>query len=510
MSRRVPTSPRCSHHRGFTLLAVLVIVGSALLVTTSLLFIAHAEIAGSSHTGHAAQSRAMMESALEVIMQRLGTQRERILAGEQPQLDAQYELWESGGMVGIARLLPITPDGQRLQAEASRVDLNAQHLTVDMLIATGMVEPDVAQAIMSYRSGAGTIQSVAELLQVPGITAEMLYGPVEDLIDDDTSLEEGDLEQRLAQRLLSDEPRGLADIFTVFAVEPNLQNDGRRRINLNVPWSDDLGARLDERFGQGTGEVIRSLMQQTTFDSMAAIVRVLNQFDVPVEDWPNILDALTSSDETYRFGCIDLNSASEAALLALPEMTPETAAAIVRSRETLSEQERSSIAWPVMLGIADREAFVNWADLVSTRSWTYRLRLAVGEVSADEPEGDIHNPVIFEVVIDLAGADRPRVAYLRDISMLRAAAMLYVDATAGNPEGRSWYEDQEQPQLGGGGVGGSAADGGAGQFEEGAAVIDWLTEEESWPSDDLADERISDPISTEPSSRRRLGRWRGG
>ena len=43
--------------RGFVLITVLVVMGGALLLATSLLFMAQAEIAGSAGTADAAQSR---------------------------------------------------------------------------------------------------------------------------------------------------------------------------------------------------------------------------------------------------------------------------------------------------------------------------------------------------------------------------------------------------------------------------------------------------------------------
>lgn len=504
---------RCSHAKpqaaraGFTLIAVLVIVGSALLVATSLMFIAQAEVAGAAQTGRVAQSRAMIESGLEVIMLRLDAQRELILSGEQPQLDQQYELWESGGSLGVVRVLAVTADGARLEPQAGMIDVNADWLTSDALVATGMIEPAMAEAIMQYRQQVGMIQSVAELLHVEGMTAEMLYGPVEELLRDQTSLVEGDVVERVSARFVSDEPRGLSDILTVFAVEPDLQRDGRRRINLNVSWSNELGSRLDGRFGEGAGEIVRTIMESTSFDDMATLIRVLIQLAVPIEDWADIVDALTTAEETYAFGRIDLNSAGEAVLMSLPEMTPEQAAAIMRTRETLTDDERNSIVWPVLRGIVEPAVFAGWADAVTTRSWTYRVRLAAGEVDADDPTADFVNPVVFEAVIDLA-APRARVAYLRDITLLRAAAMLVAAERPGNRLARDWYEEEERFALEedaapmGHGLGLNDDD----DFD----VMDWPDEEESWPTDDLADEVNGVLSSDAPTSRQRLGRWRGG
>lgn len=493
----------CSHSarrspapRGFTLIAVLVIVGSALLAATSMLFIAQAEVAGASHAGRVAQSRASVESAIDVIMQRLDAQREVILDGDLPALDEQYELYEVGRHLGVVRLLPVTPDQRRLEPQAAKLDINSEKLTAEMLVSTGMIDEAVAQAIIDYRqrTPGGLIHTIGELLSIDQITADMLYGPVEDMVEDDTSLEEGDITERVGARFVNDEPRGLADLLTVFAVEPQLQRDGVRRINVNVPWSSELGRRLDDRFGEGAGDIVQSIIESgTTFDDLAVLVRVLNNFDVPVEDWPDILDGLTTNDETYAFGRLDINTASEAALLALPEMMPEQAAELIRVRDTLSSSERATVAWPAMHGIIEPDAYEQLLPWLTNRSWTYRIRFATGEVDADNPDQALHNPTIYEAVIDLA-APRPRIAYLRDVTMMRTAAML-VSTQEGNSLTREWYEEQErwaEPAP-----------------EEDTALTDWPDEEVSWQIDDLADEREQAlPLEAEPT-RQRLGRWRG-
>ena len=72
---------------------MLVIVGSAVLVATGVLFIAQgraAEVAGSSD---AVQSRALAWSGLQAVMARLADQRVRLLAGQTPEVDRQYTIY---------------------------------------------------------------------------------------------------------------------------------------------------------------------------------------------------------------------------------------------------------------------------------------------------------------------------------------------------------------------------------------------------------------------------------
>ncbi len=97
MTGRRPSGTR----RGLALIAVLVVMGGALLVATGLLFVAHAEIAGSSVAADRVQTRALARSGIMVVMSRLNEQRETILEGRTPELDDEYEIYDTGSRIGI-------------------------------------------------------------------------------------------------------------------------------------------------------------------------------------------------------------------------------------------------------------------------------------------------------------------------------------------------------------------------------------------------------------------------
>ena len=71
------------------------------------------------------------------------------------------------------------------------------------------------------------------------------------------------------------------------------------------------------------------------------LVRVLQSFNVPVQDWVEILDAFAFEADLAR-GRIDVNTAPEAVLAAIPGIG-SAAAEMVSVRSTLSDQERSTI-----------------------------------------------------------------------------------------------------------------------------------------------------------------------
>ncbi len=411
--------------RAMTLIAVLLVMGGAIVIATSLLFVSQSQLAALSAATDAAQARAIAWSGIQAVMLRLDDQRSEILEGRLPRIDEQLTIYESAGRLGVARLLPLGAGGERLVPEAAKLDLESADASA--LAATGLVDEALAAAVIDHRKALGRPwQSVAELLDVTGMDAEILWGSVDDIA--------------AGAAATSAEPRGLADVVTVFSFEPALQRNGKLRIDLNVPWSQDLADRVAERFSQQASDTLRRVVESgTSFESEAKIFQVLNFFQVPTEDWPDIVDAFTTEAGEFHFGRMDINAAPYEALLALPDLGLERSAQIVQEREQLSDDERATIAWPALRGIIKAQEYEKLAGRITTRSWTYRLRLAAGVASADDPEGPLRGAVTWEAVIDLS-SPRPRVAYLRDVSWLAATAM--VAAGAAGEE-----EPQEEPQA---------------------------------------------------------------
>ena len=105
------------------------------------------------------------------------------------------------------------------------------------------------------------------------------------------------------------------------------------------------------------------------------------------ESWVDILDAITVSTDGLEYLRLDVNRASFEAIAALPGLSPEQAQQIVDRRAILTPEELQTPLWPMLTGIVTKEQFVPLADVLSVRSWTWRFRIAAGEVSADDPDG---------------------------------------------------------------------------------------------------------------------------
>ncbi len=411
-------------HGGFVIIAVLVIVMSALLIATSMLYLMQADATIAAHGRDANTERALLWSGVQVVSDELERQRETFLRGSLPDLDEQYVLYERNGRAGVVRLMPVGADGARAVPESAKLDVNIA--TREMLASFDLISEQLAQRIIAHRDQTlgRPLQSVAELLEVDGITPEVLYGPMDE-IDylSDARGEDGGVGERIRTRLLGAEPRGLADLLTVWSIEPALQRSGKLRINLNVEWSDELEERVTERFDENAANLLKQIFETNTFDNESVLYNVLKFFNVDADEWPEIIDTFTSEEGEHHFARVNINHAPAEVLAALPGIDQDAADEIVQARDRMSEEDRETIAWCAMAEVLDVDAYIELAGLLTTRSWTYRLRLAVGEVDVNEPDAPLEHMSIAEVVIDLA-SPRARLAYLRDVTMFDVASAL--------------------------------------------------------------------------------------
>ncbi len=424
---------RSAHRRGSVLLGVLVLVTIGALVGTSVLVAVDAQQMGSSSSLREDQARALVWSGVQAAMAELASQREDLLAGLRPELTDEWVLFtDELGREGVVRLLPLDPGGDAVaQAEAGKLDIN--HASEAMLARLEGVGEELAARIVAARQEA-PFASVEELLRVEGVTPALLYG------------------KHLAERAsfrLGEEPEldiyggagtRLVDVLTVFSFDPNVQaaiDDarfrGQLRVNFDLPWSDDLARAVEDRFGEDAVPVVKQLFEQgVSFATDADLCRVVQRFAPDnYEVWAMALDALTTSDEAFRPGRVDLNSASAVVLSTIPGFDREIAEQIVLAREELDEQERQVVVWPLMRGIVTPEQFIEAVDHLTTRSLQYRVRVEAGwrrAVEGDEvlslsslgEEDRLEHRRVVDAVIDVAST-RPRVAYLRDVTLLGPA-----------------------------------------------------------------------------------------
>lgn len=441
--------------RGSIMLAVLVVVSISAMIGTTMLLAIAAERGSTETALRHDRLRALAWSGVQGVMAELAEQRDDLLTGARPTLTRSWVLMTDDiGRQGVVRLIVLDAmtDAVAL-AEPGKLDIN--HASVEMLAALDEIDEALAERIVAARTGQ-PFTSVEELLRVEGVTADLLYGPLDPpdgagpgAIADDEALMAGD---PLAQLL----PAGrLIDLLTVFSFDPNVTADwvneehrGELRINLNLPWSERLGRALEDRFDDDAAAFLEAQFKSgQTFTSDAQLVQFILRVLAGADDKTQLyelvipvgLDAVTMTDDAFRPGRIDLNAASARVLATVPGIDAARAEEIVRLRDSLDELRRQTPVWPLIEGVLTEDQFIEAVDHLTTRSLQWRVRIEVGFVRADgaggmfaasdEPfaqtggaigDAPFEDSVVLDVVIDV-GSRRARVAYLRDVSLLDAS-----------------------------------------------------------------------------------------
>ena len=177
-------------------------------------------------------------------------------------------------------------------------------------------------------------------------------------------------------------------------------------------------------------------------------------------------------------------------------------------RESLDASERATVVWPLTRDILTGDDYEQLAGLVTVRSWTWRVRIAAGTVAADDPDGPIEHAVVYEAVIDLADP-RPRLGYLREITMLQTASTLAAALELEAEVAAAIEPDPVESELADLDDLMSTSDlledmlGPAG---DGMLEIEPPIEETPWPADEPA-ESPGPPVAAPDTGTPRVGRW---
>lgn len=371
-------------------LPVVLLVGVSVLLSAAGLFALSSPAAERGwQRNQLAQRQADIRSALEVLRLHLGRQREKVLSGGIPEVESSWVIRETEQGDLTLRLMDADPTGlcSPLRAESGRLDLRVTPKEWWDRVA----ELAPFSAVLNSAQQATSVRSLMQ--------SEMS-----------------------SQDFMLIEP-----LLTVHAEEPELQVDGRQRLSLGSKWNNEIAARVADRFGQAASDVLSDLFARGQMpQDVGDLVRVLQSFNVPVQDWVEILDAFAFEADLAR-GRIDVNTAPEAVLAAIPGIG-SAAAEMVSVRSTLSDQERSTIVWPVLRGIIPAEDFDRCAIHLTTRSFRWRVDFELG-LTGDDQENFLTPPDRVRCVVDL-GTPRPSLAAWRSLNLDATVQGLAMDQRA--------------------------------------------------------------------------------
>ncbi|MFZ2873874.1 MAG: hypothetical protein WAZ94_05270 [Phycisphaerales bacterium] len=428
-------SPRT---RGTVLIITLVVIAVSVLLCSAMAVRVEARLDTARVSMEREHLRALAWSGLQGVQQELEAQRAAMLEGEQPTLTREWVLFDDGAHKGVVRLLGGGPGGTT--SEMSRLDVN--RADAGMLAKLPGGSEDVASRILATR-GEG-VQAPEELVRPGSMTIAEYYGP-------GPAAEESDPDAPEA-------PSGLGVWITSLAYDPNVQGGlgrgtasaahaGQFRVHRGIGWGKEIGDELASRLSPGALKAAEVALKSEA-GSAGGLVRAMIEGGAGPEDWGEVLDLVTASDDQFLPGRVDLNLAPPEVLACLPGISNEAAQRLAEVRTGLSADRRRSVAWPVAEGVLTPEQFVQAADWLTTRSLVWRVKVAaeIGPSTRDDAvSGGEWTPrarLVWEAVID-ASSPQVRVAYLRDVTFLAAAAW------GPQPDADSESEDGPAPSVGG-------------------------------------------------------------
>lgn len=434
--------------RGFILILVLVVVMLASMVVGSLLFVLGADRTASAAGIGDQQAWAVAMSGINQAMRIAAAATPGSLDWQDNQAVFRDQLVCDDGATkwyySVYSFSDTDPSGIRYGLTDETSKINANQATEAMLEALPNMTVPAAQSLLDFvdadaaprAQGAEQAQydqlglpikvpnrplmSLDEVLHVRGFSAQMLYGedanfngrldPNED--DGDASWPPDNQDGKL--------DLGLQQYLTVVTYEPNLDNDGQPRLNLNLTNSDLATLQVPDSV---KNYIVALWTNKQAIAYPADLLEASAKFkdakggDVTVESGVGkaelavLLDRCTATNLGRLPGLINLNTALPQVLAGLPGVDQSLAESIVSSRVSLSEDARRTTAWLYGDGLVNADQFKKLAPYLTARSYQFRFHVLAYAI----PSGPIR---VLEVVIDVA-ARPPAILSLRDLTRFR-------------------------------------------------------------------------------------------
>ena len=316
-----------------------------------------------------------------------------------------------------------------LMDEAAKLNLNTA--TQEMLEALPGMPIELAAAIIDWRDADGELtpdgaesetyllrdqkyickdsnfETVEELRLLVGGEWDVLYG--EDTNRNGTR----DPNEDDGDEMWPDDNRdgaldpGVLEYLTIYSREPNKRDDGTERINVNDGTGQGLRQLLEETFGQERANEIQSGAGPGGTDVRSVLEYYIHSGMTP-EEFSEVYDALTVSDDDFVEGLVNVNTASAAVLACLPGIGEEYASQLVAYRRGKTADDLDTVAW--VTEVLDDESAIEAGPYLTTRTYQFAADVAaVGHLG----RGFRRTLFIFD-----ASGDEPGVVYRRDQTRL--------------------------------------------------------------------------------------------
>ncbi len=433
---------------GFVLVAILVVILMSSMVAMSLLFRVSAEQTATSASNGGDQAwAAAMSGVREAMRAAQAAVAGAVEIGDNPALFRERLMYHDGADAWYFSVFMPSSDDLRseprfgLEEEAGKLNLNAAdeamlsklpRLTatlvqgvLDFMDADNAPRPEGAEQEyydalpQPYLIRNGPLETLDELLLVRGFNPSLLYGEDANMNfrldpNEDDGEEQFPLDNKDGRL-----ERGLAQFLTVSAGEPNVNELGVLKVNIN-----DAGAILPVGLSPALTAYLAALRgNDVSLKHPAELLEAAGKFKkggngvevtlnsgVGKEELAMVLDRFRVDDAALVTGLINVNGASIPVLQTVSGIDESLAESIVSARKNLSPEQRKSIAWLYQEGVVDAAKFKEIAPRLTARCFQFAFHV----VGYGVPSGRYR---VLDVGIDIAGGN-PSISRLRDITRL--------------------------------------------------------------------------------------------
>lgn len=141
---------------------------------------------------------------------------------------------------------------------------------------------------------------------------------------------------------------------------------------------DEQGRQAIDRAQQAIRGGGRRQAQNTGGTITPDVVAFLESSPITAEEMAVVMDRFTTRQQVGPEGIeglININTAPTRVLALLPGLTPESLAALVDARRTLSPVQLATTAWPLTSGAVDAVTFGRIAPYITTKAYQFRVEV---------------------------------------------------------------------------------------------------------------------------------------
>lgn len=229
----------------------------------------------------------------------------------------------------------------------------------------------------AYECKNAPFDTIGELLLVRGITPQALYGRPSGTVNPLSTTGSSTLSRQTTGTSsdasvvdTSGSTTPLAELLTTYSKELNVASDGTARVNVTSANASDLQSKLGL-----SSTLARALVSYRSSSTITSIADLLNISGFTRTIMQQIGDKVTVTNNRYRTGVVNINTAPAEVLATIPGVDQQTYTAVIEARENGT----------VFTGLNDlfqltnlnRTQLITLVDHVCTKSSVYLVRVKV-------------------------------------------------------------------------------------------------------------------------------------